>query len=148
MVEISPAQLSDLSALTELESQLFSSDKINRRQFRYLITRARGVTVKIATNDRLLGYMVLLTRRACSNLRIYSIGIHTEAQNRGYARKFLRYAEETAAADNCRSITLEVSEGNHSAITLYESLGYLRYGRKPEYYEDGSTALLFRKTCL
>ena len=145
MIAISRATLSDLQLLTELEVQLFSSDIISRRQFKYLLTKANSIVVKAESDEIFIGYMVLLKRRDSRSLRIYSIGVATRARNQGVAQKFLSYAEQAARNHECNRITLEVAVNNESAIKLYRKAGYIEYGQKANYYEDGCTALLFHK---
>lgn len=145
MAQIRPATLDDLQKLVDLENELFTSDRIPRRQFRYLLTKAHGLIVKIDQDGILAGYLILLQRRNCSNLRIYSIGISPVAQRQGYARILVKFAEETAAQNNLKSVTLEVCEHNIAAIKLYMAAGFKVYGQKEDYYEDGCTALLLRK---
>jgi ribosomal protein S18 acetylase RimI-like enzyme len=145
MVHISPATLGDLQPLIDLEKAIFTYDKISRRQFRYLLTEANGFMIKIENQEMLLGYMMLLRRKSSRNMRVYSICIRDEARNLGYGRRLLSYAEETAIADNCNSISLEVSVDNVAAQRLYETVGFTVYGKKLNYYDDGGTALLLRK---
>ncbi len=145
MVHISPATLGDLQPLIDLEKAIFTYDKISRRQFRYLLTEANGFMIKIENQEMLLGYMMLLRRKSSRNIRIYSICIRDEARNLGYGRRLLSYAEETAIADNCNSISLEVSVENIAAQRLYESVGFTAYGKKMNYYDDGGAALLLKK---
>lgn len=145
MIAISRATLSDLQLLTELEVQLFSSDIISRRQFKYLLTKANSIVVKAESGEKFIGYMVLLKRRNSRSLRIYSIGVATHARNQGVAGKFLSCAEQEARNHECNRLTLEVAVNNESAIKLYRKADYIEYGQKPNYYEDGCTALLFHK---
>jgi ribosomal-protein-alanine N-acetyltransferase len=42
-----------------------------------------------------------------------------------------------------RELWLEVHEVNVSAQNLYEKLGFRLSGRRPRYYKDGATALLY-----
>ena len=46
-VRLRKATLDDLDALLELEHQSFSGDRLSRRQLRYLISRARAVTLLV-----------------------------------------------------------------------------------------------------
>lgn len=145
MVQICPATIADLQPLVDLENELFTSDRIPRRQFRYLLTKANAISVKIVEDGTLAGYLILLRRRNSRNLRIYSIGISPAARQRGHGRRLVRFAEEAAADHNLPSLTLEVRERNNGAIRLYTAAGFYQYGRKAGYYEDGCTALLLRK---
>lgn len=145
MATLSRAELADVPALMGLENRLFTSDNISRRQFRYLLTKANSVAVKLTEKNILYGYLILLKRKRCSNLRIYSICVDTGAQHKGFGRLLLSYAEEVAERDKHSCVTLEVCENNSAAIRFYQAAGYARVGQKTGYYEDGCTALLFKK---
>ncbi|MBU1233617.1 MAG: GNAT family N-acetyltransferase [Proteobacteria bacterium] len=145
MTHIAPADLGDIPQLTALEEQSFSCDRISRRQFRYLMTKANSIVVKAEHNGMLTGYMVLLRRKTSRKLRIYSIGVTPSARNQGIARTMITYAEEMATKNNCCKLTLEVCEHNSAAVQLYKNTGFHQYGLKKNYYEDGCTALLLQK---
>ncbi len=145
MIAITPATLHDLQSLSELEDQLFSSDRISRRQFKYLLTKANSIVIKAESAGTIFGYMVLLKRKNSRNLRIYSIGVATYARNQGVAGRLLGFVEQAAKEHHCSRLTLEVCMENESAIKLYRKAGFTEYGRKMNYYEDGCTALLFHK---
>ncbi len=55
------------------------------------------------------------------------------ARGYGLAKKLLQKAESTARADGFSVINLDVRETQTAAISLYESLGYVRYGVHPHY---------------
>lgn len=44
-----------------------------------------------------------------------------------------------------RDVWLEVHESNLPAQKLYEKLGFKRTGKRPRYYHDGASALLYTK---
>lgn len=145
MVEILPATIADLDRLVHLENELFISDRIPRRQFRYLLTKANSIVAKIGQKEKLVGYLVLLKRSNSRRLRIYSIGISREARNRGYGQELVRFAERIAQQNGLQRLTLEVCEHNNTALQLYQKAGFSPYGIKPHYYEDGCNALLLEK---
>jgi ribosomal protein S18 acetylase RimI-like enzyme len=145
MPDIVPAEIRDIPLLYALENQSFSSDKITLRQFRYLMTRANSIFLKAEDFGVLVGYMILLKRRASSNLRIYSIAVSPLARRGGVAGAMLSYAEERAAKYGYRRLTLEVCEQNIAAVKFYTVAGFCQYGIKTNYYEDGCTALLLHK---
>ncbi|MFV0438707.1 MAG: GNAT family N-acetyltransferase [Desulfopila sp.] len=142
---IVPATLADLDDLVGLENEVFASDRIPRRQFRYLLTKAHSIVVKIDDADQLAGYLILLLRRNSRRLRIYSIGISAGARNRGYGRRLVQFAEDVARLRGLTRLTLEVCEHNVAALSLYRRTGFLAYGIRPDYYQDGCTALLLAK---
>lgn len=145
MPAIVPAEIKDIPFLAALESQSFSSDKISRRQFRYLLTRANAIVVKAEECGVLVGYMILLKRITSKDLRIYSIAVSTSARRQGAASAMLLHAEERAATYGYRRLTLEVCERNIAALKFYTAAGFCRHGIKTKYYEDGCTALLLHK---
>lgn len=69
---------------------------------------------------------------------IHTLAVHPEHMKRGLGESFVRFAEETAAANNGAAIRLNVLKGNEPAVRLYKkcgfryidtvSLGYERYG--------------------
>jgi len=145
MAQILPATIADLDALVTLEHELFTADRIPRRQFRYLLTKANAVVVKTEQKGKLAGYLILLRRSRSQNLRIYSIGISSWARHLGYGRELVSFAEHFAREKGLRFVTLEVCDQNKDAIRLYERAGFQRYGQKLGYYEDGCNALCMRK---
>lgn len=146
MVIISPVVVNDLERLADLEKQSFSSDQLSHRQLRYHLKKKDGLLVKLECDGVMVGYMLMLKNKKTNSLRIYSLAIDPKARNHGYAQKLLAYAQETAMSHKINQLTLEVCEQNHAAIRLYEAAGFLPYGKKPHYYDNGCTALLLRKT--
>lgn len=145
MSMIIPATIDDIDALVSLEQQLFSCDQISRRQFRYLLTKANAVTVKLVKDRSLAGYITLLARRNSHALRIYSIAVSPLFQQRGFGDTLLGWAEEYAGSKGYTMLTLEVSPANKPAIGLYRRAGFVQRGMKQAYYQDGSDALVLCK---
>jgi ribosomal protein S18 acetylase RimI-like enzyme len=62
------------------------------------------------------------------------------ARGHGLARRLVARAEEHAAAMGFRVLNLDVRETQERAISLFESLGYTRWGTHPAYARvDGRT---------
>lgn len=146
-VRLRKATLDDLDALLELEHQSFSGDRLSRRQLRYLISRARAVTLLVESGaGELLGYVLVLFSRASAHARVYSIAVAAGARGRGLGRKLLAAAEAESEKASCVSIRLEVRRDNDAAIALYEACGYRQFDRISDYYDDHEQALRFEKT--
>jgi ribosomal protein S18 acetylase RimI-like enzyme len=77
----------------------------------------------------------LLKTRHCG--RITSLFVHPAHRRRGVARTLLSRLLDQAAHDCLRIVRLEVVAGNRAAIALYESLGFIPYGREPAAYRFG-----------
>ncbi len=145
-VRLRRAALGDLDALLELEHRSFSGDRLNRRQLRYLITRARAATILAeAGTGELLGYVLVLFSRASAHARIYSIAVAPGARGHGLGRKLLAAAEAESEKAFCISIRLEVRRDNTAAIALYKACGYRQFDSISDYYDDHEQALRFEK---
>lgn len=150
---IRPATLADLDALSDLEVRCFDSDRISRRQFRYMLTKANA-TIFVAEPDGedegaspgLLGYVLLLFSRGTSMARLYSIAVSVEARGQGIGRELVRVAEVEARERDCAYLRLETRKDNLASIALFRSLGYEQFGEYDDYYEDHMDALRFQKS--
>lgn len=139
-------RVADLEALTALERRYFTSDhQISRRSFRHFIASPKS-TLIVAELDRQLAGCVLVNYRRGSRLaRLYTIAVDREFQRRGIARRLLAAAEQDAIQRGRSVMRLEVRADDTGAITLYETSGYRRFGRRPRYYDGRIDALRFDK---
>jgi ribosomal-protein-alanine N-acetyltransferase len=138
------AQVGDLDAIAALEREAFTGDRLSRRSLQNFI-RA-GDRLFVATEpDGLAGYALVTWRRGGRRARLYSIAVHAGKSGRGVGRALLEAVEARALAQGCEAIRLEVREDNKRATDLYERLGYRRFGRLEDYYQDGAAALRLEK---
>jgi ribosomal protein S18 acetylase RimI-like enzyme len=140
------ATLADVDQLVALEQQCFERDRISRRQFRHLLSRANAVVLLATADQQILGDVVVLFNRATSTARIYSIAVAPQARGSGIARQLVGAAEAAAWAHQRAWMRLEVRKDNRASITLFESLGYRRFGEHRHYYEDHADAWRYEKT--
>lgn len=82
-----------------------------------------------------------LFRSASKVLEIMCLATRIRQHRSGAMRSLIRSLIQDLAQDEV--IWLEVHAGNLPAISLYESLGFQLCGERPNYYRDGSKALLF-----
>ncbi len=140
-----PAGADDLSALVELENRCFDYDRLSRRNFQWMLTRAHASLTVAEGDGGVLGYALVLFHEGTSLARLYSIAIDPRARGIGLGQKLLEAAEQ-AARDNDRAyMRLEVRPDNRGAIALYERNGYRPFATVRDYYEDHSEALRFEK---
>ena len=100
MMQIRPAALADIDALFQLELASFASDRLSRRQFRYMLTRAHAQTLIAEADTGLLGYVLVLFSRATSVARLYSIAVAGQARGQGVGRALVTAAEKAAWAED------------------------------------------------
>ena len=139
------ATLPDVSALTQLESRCFDSDRISSRSFRRFITEKRSDLLLVEHDGSVVGYFLLIYRRGTSLARLYSLAVDPDKRKRGIAELLMSAAEKAASARNCVLLRLEVRFDNLSAIRLYQKLNYHEFAVKHDFYEDHSDAICMQK---
>jgi ribosomal-protein-alanine N-acetyltransferase len=91
---------------------------------------------------------VLQWRNLGEELEILDLAVATKLRRAGHAsfllEKFLREARSTGA----HSIFLEVRESNAPAVALYTKFGFVRAGRRPNYYRNPTEAALLMQRAL
>ncbi len=79
-------------------------------------------------------------RHVLGELHVTTIAVRPERRRRGHARALIGAA--LAAYPDARCVHLEVRPNNAAAVTLYESLGFRKTGRRPRYYGDEDALLM------
>jgi len=143
---IRPATVADLDALVALENQVFQTDRLSRRSFRYMLTRAHAFTLVAEQDGGILGYVLVLMNEGTSLARLYSIAIDVAARGQGIAAALVKAAEEQAIAEDRVDMRLEIRRDNPASIRLFAKLGYRQFGIYSDYYEDHMEALRFQKS--
>ena len=105
------------------------------------VVRLKAVLIDPSAADQMIGF-VAGDRRSSALGWIATIGVLPEYRRRGVAAALLAACEAQLAVARIR---LSVRLGNTSAIQLYEGFGYQRVDIWPEYYQDGTDALVFEK---
>lgn len=143
---IRSAVLEDLEPLLALENQAFRSDRISRRQFRYLLTRAQAQTL-VACDDSgaIVGYVMILFRRPGHRARIYSIAVDEARRHGGWGRQLVGAAERLASALGCTEMRIEVRMDNAPSQALFMALEYHPFAVQEDFYEDHSPAMRLSK---
>lgn len=139
------ATLADLGALVALEERCFAIDRLSRRSFRHMLTRARAKTLVCEADGRLIGYVMLLFRRGTPLSRIYSIARDPDFRGHGIGDVLVEAAENCSLENGGYLIRLEVRKDNAASIAMFKKLGYRTFGEYTAYYEDAHDALRLQK---
>ena len=123
----------DIDALEKLEAHTFDTDRMSRRSFRRWINGEHRAFLVATLNDKLVGYNLIILHRGTSLARLYSIAVDSEIRGKGIGRKLIEAGEKAARDADRIDMRLEVRQDNTSAIKLYESLGYNRFGEYEDY---------------
>lgn len=142
---IRTATIDDIDALVELENRCFELDRLSRRNFRYMLTKANAATLVEDCEGRLTGYVLVLFHTGTSLARMYSIAVDPRTRGEGLGGTLIEAAEAAALKRGCVYMRLEVRPDNAGAIALYRKHNYRQFGVFDDYYEDHADALRFEK---
>ena len=74
---------------------------------------------------------------------IMNIAVKEDYRRQGIATLLLNHILSLCKQKNLKAINLEVNEENFSAISLYQKFGFKECGRRKQYYDNKSDAILF-----
>jgi [ribosomal protein S18]-alanine N-acetyltransferase len=142
---ISDAKINDVKALVELEQIVFvpSDGMLNQRSFRYHIQKQKNVLLLAKSEesfDQLKGYVLVLLHKRSA--RIYSLAVSPKYQMQGIGRELIKESIKRVLKKGIMTISLELRKDNSSALHLYESLGFIVSGFRPDYYQCEGDAIV------
>ncbi len=131
-VTIRPMTDEDVPAVSAIEEATFSMpwkpddfrEMIRRDNMTYLVVEADGKIVGGAGMRNILG-----------DGEITNVAILAEYRRQGLGKRLLVELLKTGKELGAEAFTLEVRAGNEAAIRLYESLGFVSEGARPDFYE-------------
>ena len=139
--EILPARWRDLNALRQLEKICFPEDAWPILDLIAVLSLPNVVRFKAIEADQMIGF-VAGDKKSSALGWIATIGVLPEYRRQGVAGALLAVCENRLGVSKIR---LSVRLGNTNAIRLYEKYGYQRVDIWPNYYQDGTDALIFEK---
>ncbi len=142
-MEIMEMQHCHVRAVAELEKLCFSAPWSENAITSELANPLSAWLVAME-GDRLLGYIGSQT--VLDEADMMNIAVSSEARCRGVARQLVLKLVELLKAQGVHCISLEVRATNDPAKALYEGLGFIQVGRRPNYYRNPKEdALILRK---
>ena len=136
------ATLEDLESVCSIEQQ-FGAEAFSKSSLRRFIMNSQ--TVVLHSNELILGYAILLSRKNSKQARLYSIAIAKQYQGRRFGLVLMHAIDDIAIDNGYQKITLEVSWHNKVAIQLYTKMGYKEIKILDNYYKDGTSAIKMAK---
>ena len=144
---IVPMTEAHIDRLMAHEHELFGTESWSADSYRAEIADTRSryyIAIENAAGE-LHGWAGLLV--AADQAEILTVGVATAAQRRGLARRMLAALYAEAIRRGARELFLEVRVDNQAAISLYESEGFARIGKRRGYYENGRVdAVVMRRS--
>jgi ribosomal-protein-alanine N-acetyltransferase len=89
----------------------------------------------------------VLARAIAGEAEIVAIGVNPARRRNGAGAALLEGAIELARVAGAEAVFLEVAENNNQACQLYTRRGFIKIGRRPNYYrqKDAAVAALVMK---
>jgi len=143
---IRPASTDDILPLLAIEQASFVSDRISRRQMRYLLTRAKAITLVADLDGKPVAYAMVFVPGLPRPARLYSVAVDPRFRGQKIAAKLLDELFLQLQQAGYQRIRLEVRESDASVQRLYQSLDFNELIRIPAYYEDGESAIRMEKS--
>ena len=134
----------DIPAVDTIEESLFPNDHWSVDQWwRELATPHNHYWV-VEHDEQIIGYAGLSVQAPDSDIQ--TMAIEKSKQGIGYGGQLLDHVLGAAADLSAKQVFLEVREDNTAAIALYASREFENISVRRNYYPDGTTAVIMRRS--
>jgi ribosomal-protein-alanine N-acetyltransferase len=141
-MEILPATVLDLNALSRLERACFGPDAWPFLDLLAVLTFSDIVRLKAVEAGAMIGFAAGDPHPSEGFSWIATIGVVPEFRRRGVGRELLRACEARLTPP---LLKLSVRISNEGAIRLYQQEGYAQTEIWHNYYKDGEAAIVMTK---
>lgn len=131
-LEVDPKQSPQLLEALELIEQRTQKNPWNAQSLSECFSDAYKLLVLFCA-DKAVGFAVIYNTKFSTDL--LTIGIDPEYQGKGFGRYLLENTLKEALAGGASECFLEVRFSNFRAISLYESVGFVKAGVRKNYYQ-------------
>lgn len=134
---------SHVAAVAELEKRCFS-DPWSINSISSELTNQLSLWVVAMDGERLVGYVGSQSVLGWADMM--NIAVDPDYRRLGIGRRLVEELEARLKENKVTCLTLEVRTSNEGAIALYDQLGFVSVGRRPNYYRNPKEdALILRK---
>ena len=147
-VKIETATLKLLDQLYRIEEQCFDEEAFSKRQIGYLLTDYNTLAFVAKTDNGDIAGFIIAQVEVEENTEfghIVTVNVAPKFRRKKIGTKLLVEIESLLKQKGIGECRLEVREDNHSAIKLYQNLGYQTIGKLENYYGK-KHGLNFKKT--
>lgn len=133
-MEIKKINLEDLEVLENMERRYFPQEYYSKKQLEDMIKNSLYQIYSIDSK----GYIIIMDNGI--EIEILKIGVIEDFRKQKIGSKLLNYLFEME-----KEIFLEVRESNIVGQKFYENNGFIKIGKRKNYYKDGETAVLMKR---
>jgi ribosomal-protein-alanine N-acetyltransferase len=146
-VHVRQAGTKDLAEMQRLEQMCFDTEAFSKFQLRYLLGTRTAVSLAAEVDGHFAGFVIgIMNRNRFGTYgRIYTLDVDTAYRARGIGRMLTCCLLERLKQAGCERCFLEVRVDNHSAIRLYQHLGFEKKNIIVNYYAPGVHAIKMKK---
>ena len=142
-MEIIPMNESHIHPIAELEKMCFS-DPWSVNAMAYELRNPLSTWFVAVDGDTVAGYVGSQT--VLGEADMMNLAVNPEYRRRGVGQALVERLIDDLRIKDAYCLTLEVRVSNNSAIALYEKMGFVVVGRRPNYYHHPKEdALIMRK---
>ena len=143
-ITIRPFTLTDseLKELIEIENASFAADAYQIEDFRQVYLKCPELSIVAEINGQIAGYM--MTRRLLDRGDVFSIAVAPAYRRRDVGAALFRYTLSRLNEWGVARIEIEVRKTNEAGASFWKRMGFEPVSTIPNFYDDGSEALLMR----
>lgn len=143
-LRIRAANHHDLTKICEIEDVSFSRDPYPAFLIQRLLNDENSLFLVVTRErDEIVGYLAAKIEDHAAHL--ISLAVLPAERRLGAATELLKELTAVLRQRSIREIRLEVRPDNRGAVELYNQFSFREESVIPQYYSDGSAALLMRK---
>ena len=133
-----------VAQIAELEKLCFS-DPWSENSIAYELTNKLSLWLVATEESVVIGYIGSQT--VLDETDMMNLAVHPEHRRKGIAEALVSALAGELKQRGSGYLTLEVRQSNAPAISLYEKLGFVQIGLRPNYYRNPKeNALILQKT--
>ena len=145
MITYRDANSFDIPVLVSLDKELFPYSPWSAGQYREEISApTRLFVVALDDASSVIGYAGVFAPGG-AEADVLTVGVVPQHRGQGIARELMARITQWAIEQGSIAMMLEVKTDNVEAISLYESLGYVKLNVRKDYFGTGLDALVMRK---
>jgi ribosomal-protein-alanine N-acetyltransferase len=136
-VSIDLMRKADLPEILAIERESFSAPWTEAMFINELdCAHAQCLSARINFGKKTVLAAYIIFWIVADEVHLHNLAVKKEFRRQNLAFNLLKTMEEIAKQIGIRAQTLEVRQSNKAAIKLYEKLGFVVKGRRPNYYTD------------
>jgi ribosomal-protein-alanine N-acetyltransferase len=146
-VKIETATTKLLDQLFQIEEQCFDQEAFSKRQIAYLLTDYNSIAFVAKVNEVIVGFIIaqVEVEENTEFGHVITINVVPNLRRKGIGKRLLLEIETLLKQKGIEESRLEVREDNHTAIKLYQTMGYKTLGKLENYYGK-KHGVYFQKT--